>query len=205
MKIYLHIGLHKTGTSFLQKLIFPKLKDIDYYNPKFDDVFKIKPKNITLISNEAVAGNPYSLNKKDRYETLNFIKKLFPKANIIFVKRKPKYWINSLYKQYIRSGGVYNFQRWFNEIFDFDFLDDKYENELKKNFKNVLILDYEELKEKPETFIKKLCNFIGVNVPSYENKTIYSSYTERQIVICRFFNRIGFKRKLNPVWYFGRH
>ena len=194
MEIYLHIGLHKTGTSFLQKVIFPKINGIDFYNPKLNDLKNIKPKIKTLISNESLAGQPYSFNQTDRYKTLNFIKKLYPNANIIFVKRNPKNWINSLYKQYIRGGGVYSFQKWFNDIFDIDFLYDKYENELKKKFKKILILDYEELKEKPDLFIKKLCSYIGVDVPVYENKTIYSSYTNQQMIICRFFNRMVLKK-----------
>lgn len=204
-EIYLHIGLHKTGTSFLQKMIFPKIKDISFYYPKINEIKDIKPKNKTLISNESIAGQPYLLNKTNRYEMLNYIKKIFPNANIIFVKRNHKDWINSLYKQYIRSGGVYSFQRWFNSIFDLDYIYNKYENELKKKFKNVLILNYEELKEKPDLFIKKLCNFMSVDLPVYEIKNIYSSYTNYQVIICRFFNRIGFKRKLNPIWYIGRH
>ncbi|KPA10239.1 hypothetical protein MHK_009553 [Candidatus Magnetomorum sp. HK-1] len=41
MKIVLHIGFHKTGTTFLQSKIFPKIKDIKYLGKYYD-----KRKNI---------------------------------------------------------------------------------------------------------------------------------------------------------------
>ena len=36
-KIILHIGLHKTGTTFLQNHIFPRLKNTNYFNQKLNN------------------------------------------------------------------------------------------------------------------------------------------------------------------------
>ena len=61
-EIFIHIGMHKTGSSFLQNEIFPKL-DINYFRPK--DEYIIKPgKN--LISNESFMGNPFIDSDFDR-------------------------------------------------------------------------------------------------------------------------------------------
>ena len=57
MSMIVHVGLHKTGTTFLQREIFPKIKNVNYNR----DVFWVKnyKNKINVISNEWLSGQPY--------------------------------------------------------------------------------------------------------------------------------------------------
>ncbi|WEG12876.1 sulfotransferase domain-containing protein [Pullulanibacillus sp. KACC 23026] len=132
--IYLHIGYHKTATTFLQRIIFPKLKQLNYIN-KTGEALKrmnqIRTKKLTkkeiesfrkfinkkdngkpiLISNEGFSGNPlHSKKTKKQFEVLEDLRKIFPPSefdvHIIVGIREQVSLLTSLYLQYIKMGGV---------------------------------------------------------------------------------------------------
>jgi len=122
---FFHIGLQKTGTTFLQKEIFPQLKKTCYFsfykaiseldtlrlskneNQVFNAAKKIKKvfngeKN--LISYELLY-DLYFMDQTELNRVANRIKKFFPNAKIILGIREQASAINSIYKQYVFSGG----------------------------------------------------------------------------------------------------
>lgn len=133
MKIFIHIGYHKTGTSYLQKVIFPKLDQVNFIrtednrqlfwklyhqDPLNFDVNKTKDdlqkymhnSKINLISNENSSGThhyKYINNKNIADKLFN----LFPRAKIIITIRNQFDFIISLYKQYISRGGTVSFKK----------------------------------------------------------------------------------------------
>jgi hypothetical protein len=140
MAVYFHIGLHKTGSTFLQKKVFPHLKDcfsvsyfsnkkyfkevenLQKFNPlnfkkkKIDNLLKLKnkKKNILLSSEQFSGSGNFSqiaaLN--NFYNNFFFIKKFFPKAKIILIIRNQKDIINSYYKDEVSRGLTLNFEKW---------------------------------------------------------------------------------------------
>jgi hypothetical protein len=131
--IYLHIGLWKTGTTFLQKMIFPKLKNVNYIifrNDKEmlevmdklrfsilsnDDSKKLQLvvstkllKDRNLISAEGLSGSAYFVHDNYRSNILKNIEKVFTNFNvkIILGIREQSSIIVSLYKQYLYRGGT---------------------------------------------------------------------------------------------------
>ena len=94
VKTILHIGMQRTGTTFLQHEIFPKLS-IRYITPSFfryGDIGTLAErhsyvlKEDTLVSNENIYCDMWS--KEDmRFERLGILSKLFPEAHIIFAIR----------------------------------------------------------------------------------------------------------------------
>lgn len=128
--LYFHIGLTKTGTTFLQKELFPKLKGINYVkenepnlrrllikildkeslifnsNECKKEVIKyLKPNQANLISNETLSGYPY-IQYRDRVSILDKLHHMFPKAKIIVGIRSQPEMISSFYNQYVQMGGV---------------------------------------------------------------------------------------------------
>jgi len=146
MKVYLHIGMPRTGTTFLQQEIFPMIEDINFINfryhggilfkmvsiNKFNNIFS----NIENVEYETVEKNvlPYLRNDKinllsdeniydnmwlgedRRWRRINRLKELFPSAKIIFGIREKDSLLRSLYKKYVMDGGILSFDEFIQTI-----------------------------------------------------------------------------------------
>jgi len=128
--ILVHIGYHKTGTTWLQRvlfnnsaigfalpfsnqeilplLVYPHALDFNphtcrkHFQPKL--VEASKRGLIPVLSSEELSGNPHS----DGYASKEFADRLmavFPEARILIVIREQKDMIVSTYKQYVKVGG----------------------------------------------------------------------------------------------------
>ena len=185
MEIYIHIGLEKTGSTFLQRNVFPNLKDVNYVSqwtssnreklllsPVYDD-------KINLFSDEIFSlHDSQETHRCSRVEIANRLHKIFPYANIILVLRDKEDWMRSLHRQYTTNTPNVSFNKWYDTVFVQDDLDyDGYVNHLKSLFNDVFILQYETLKNNPDEFVKQICNYIGVPVPVYKNEFVNKSGT----------------------------
>jgi len=200
--VIIHVGLHKTGTSFLQKEVFPNIKNAEvfgYANKVFNFKTKLSDKKINIISEEGLSGNLHTKIKTvDRETITSRLHAVFPDAKIIVVFRNKEDWIKSLYSEYIKLGGYETFNYWKTEILDETCLNfDKYEKCLKKLFDYVLVCRYEDLKNDTDVFIKNICDFICVKVPEYDNKYRNIGLDDTAIRHWRKLNR-WFKSVNNP-------
>lgn len=124
--IYLHLGMPKTGTTFLQARCFPYLKGVRYRdqrimdlldriiytNPTFLDLKEIKEQaeslletiveESLLISHERLFGNML-MNYYDNLYLTNCLRALFPEAKIIIIIRRQDDLVESIYKQSLQS------------------------------------------------------------------------------------------------------
>ncbi|MDQ0298121.1 hypothetical protein J2S78_000529 [Salibacterium salarium] len=132
-KVYVHIGFHKTATSFLQRCIYPKMKSVRYikygalkkqlYNLRLktledEEIQQIREKILTfykkkpiLISYEGLSGSPFSQKRsKSNIKVLEDIRRVFPEeefdVHIIVGIREQVNLLTSLYVQYVHQGGV---------------------------------------------------------------------------------------------------
>jgi len=189
-RIIFHIGLPKTGTTFLQKNVFPYIKEITYFNCieywRAEDKMFLNPfflqfnSGVNLISDERICGlgylnHPY-ISMLDRIRTL---KKVYPEAEIIFVTRDLEYLTVSLYKQYGKySYGVLNFNEWFDTELDLSMITGIHDTieYIVKNFKDSLILDYGKLLENQDGFIQEITDFLGApRLTEYNRKRLHVS------------------------------
>jgi len=135
VKLIIHLGIHKTGTTFLQKNVFPNLpllylnqlelkafysyilfEDDLTFNPKvaynlFYQVLIKKFKNFTdsdtvVISNEDLYGIPWigTIIRKRNIDRLLIV---FDELQFILTIRNQYTLMESLYSQYVKSGGIY--------------------------------------------------------------------------------------------------
>ena len=127
-EVIVHMGLPKTGTSFLQKKFFRNLEGVEYYDdhstifevirllPNLShetDMSEIKAKiddyiietgiRKLIISNESLFGHPLH-NYWNHSMLLNNIKTLFPNANLVVVVRNQVDFFESLFKFAIKLG-----------------------------------------------------------------------------------------------------
>ncbi len=211
--IYLHIGLHKTGTTFLQNKIFTKIKNINYISGK--NIYNITGSyDVTLISNEAISGlgfkglkEPYI---KQLINSVRRLKQTFRHPKLIIGLREPSSLINSFYKQYLQIGGTLNFKdfkRENNEVLKKGdltaFLDELTNLYGKENF---FIYFQEDLRNKPDVVIKSLLNFmelkdcnIKIEKESSINKSLPDNL-EKTLIFLNKTNKI-FNGKLNNYFF----
>lgn len=184
MDIILHIGLHKTGTTFLQRCFFPEL-ELDFHRSvnAFDHQRSTRLKyRKLLISDENLSGRPWIRPKFrsdlegggrwiENFEAcvLN-LKDVFPNAKIILGVREHMSLLTSLYLQYLHEGGI----REVDDFFHMDasaggiigFEDLKFRRRIEFLMKyfdgRVFVYDQSELVLGQEVELRRIARFIGV-------------------------------------------
>lgn len=133
MKVFIYLGLHKTGSTYLQKFFFPLYKnqcgyislrnegrkflnyivdcnDLEFDAKKGRDVFKSvlgsidhKGNKVTFCE-EILSGAPWD-NAKDRVKYIKRLCKIFDDIHFIVAFRNQEDLTLSLYYEYIKKGG----------------------------------------------------------------------------------------------------
>ena len=192
--IYLHIGLHKTGTSFLQREIFPKMKEIDFrYHRKYIyDISVCSDKTKILFSDENYSVSmPHYRHMYECEDALLNFKKLFPDAKIIIGTRNKDKWLYSCYCQFVKGNGGYISYTEYLKKYEKDILDfDEYVAEVKSLWSDVFVYDFSEFRKDSHKVIKSMCDFMGCSVPTYENNKVNVKLNKNQILLLRTMNRI---------------
>ncbi|MCK5018149.1 MAG: hypothetical protein KAS32_13920 [Candidatus Peribacteraceae bacterium] len=164
----IHVGLHKTGTSWLQYEVFPRISK-------------------QIISNELFSGRPFRLTIDDiidtneRFHYAEILRKTFGDVKILVGLREKDSLVASLYSQYLKGGGAVNFDIWKDTQLNRKYLDyDSYTAYLKKLFSDVKVYWYEEMNENKKLFIEELCTWLGCDVPDYNDYVINKGLTKYQ-------------------------
>lgn len=204
-KLTLHIGLHKTGTTFLQRQYFPYFEDTHYFNKNlaFQNLAYKRNRNF-FISNETLSGRPWNEEWKrgiknsfswlESFEmATDNMQQLFPDAHIVVVFRKQGDLLISLYKQYIQEGGELNFQNFYNEngvLKEKDLALKPRLDILNEKFSRVSVLSFEEFKSEGVEYFDKFFNSIGYSRRDFGNvKRENSSISGRKIELLRGVNK----------------
>jgi hypothetical protein len=195
----MHVGLHKSGSTFLQKTVFPAMAGVNYlegfalgdYLRRGDaDLSKIP-----LISTEGGLGWPYPLTEGPNYERLDFLIELFAITHVILVVREFRSWTRSLYFQTIKEGGVLSIEDWCRAntgLARWKNVRAELEERLGAHGVKLLVLSQEQLREDRTRFLGDLCAFIDVEVPALEKSGSHnvSRYGTLTIALARLVNRI---------------
>lgn len=229
MKVYLHLGIHKTGSSFLQKEFFSKYKnqilfinranlfEFKWYILHTDD-FAFQPEKAleifnsivrkfgdferVVLSDEEFYGNPF-IGVIDRKRNIDRFIKVFGDSLFVFIFiRNQQSLIDSLYKQYIKTGGTASFYDFLNYkryplFFNLDYLKyDKYLNYIRIILgpTRMKVLLYEDLINDKQTVLRDIDSFIKNEMSNYilsPNNDIRANASLKggNVPIMRFFNK----------------
>lgn len=196
-KVFFHVGLPKTASTFLQVKVFPKFEGIKYIKKhdfkKKDQIIKNSGFNRILLSVELDLDIDAGKNKaKD-------VAANYPNSFAIVVLRKHGSWLKSKYKYYLRKHGTRTFQEYYHPNRQETILSDKnlrfYPKIkfLEETFqKPPLVLFQEELKNEPYKVIDLIASYIGANYSrkDIKIKTVKKAYSEKQLKLVRKFNRL---------------
>jgi len=190
-QVFFHVGLGKTGTTYLQYRVFPKLQGIKY-------IQRIKYKSFIyarlieksseqkfLVSNE--------FDRQLEKEARNIASR-YPRAKIIVVLRRQDSWIASQYRRFVKNGFPGTFEGFIDVDNDKGLWprEDLYFHKkllvLEKIFgSKPLVLFHDELVRDPHAFIDKICAFTGTEFAkgSISLRRKHTSYNEKQLKVRR--------------------
>ena len=201
--IYFHVGLAKTGSTFLQNNFFPKLKNIKYIN-----THKYR-RCIDIINNTNY--DSYLISREFDRQLEGEVKKIlnhFPETKIIIVFREHKKWISSQFKRFSKNGYHFKFEDFYNNTNsgywknEYMIYIDKI-NIIKKYSKyDPLVLNFDELKINPHSYLSKISEYTNSNYSksNISLNVVHKSYSEKQLIFLKGFCRIF---KPNPPKYYA--
>lgn len=191
---FIHVGLHKTATTFLQRAVFPGLdlnyiprdhpgiapalrricvQDILVFDAEAtrDEVLPLLSGRKNLISTENLSGSPL-FGYVNRDAILRKLHRTFPYARIIIGIRAQCDIIWSLYRHYIKRGGLKRLEELLVPLGGYDRLDletFKYSFYLRRiedlfGRDNVHICVFEDLVLDQSGYLDKLLAFLGTGL-----------------------------------------
>ncbi len=205
-EIYLHIGLPKTGTTFLQSSVFPFLPEGYDCNPEalqplIDEIDRLNNDVLRFEPNAQQNTNLKDLLEKVRieysgkkilisnealsclgysgcYQTwMPFIFYFFPDAKILMFVRNPLKWMISMYRQSIQQGNFQSYKRFF-------YSDDNQIRPSLNTYQNGKLPKLNILQMDQEKLIAELDNHYGsdkVKVIAFETLKQDSNVVARQL------------------------
>lgn len=170
----IHIGLHKTGTTYLQSSLFPNLKNYNVYRgyESHRQLLKLGREKKIIISDEGISGDLWGMNYlNDFKENIYFLKKTYNNPKIIFGIRNHSSFILSVYKQYLHEKGTNDLDFLYNInntgiIKSEELLLLPKITLLRESFEKVFIYSQESLISNENDFISALTNFLDTDINS---------------------------------------
>jgi hypothetical protein len=185
-EIYIHVGMGRAGSTFLQYRVFPKLKGLQYIQrTRFRKARKI------------IAGGRHSkylvsgeLDPRIIEDYLKDFSNPLSWARPIMVIRRHDEWIASQYRRYLKNGNHWTF----SEFFDLDGDSGYWKKDqlfyypliglLEKYFDHKpLILKYDDLRKDPEGFIRSIADYMGasLDMDRVDTSSKHASYRQKQL------------------------
>lgn len=197
--IFFHVGLGKTGSTYLQYHFFPKLQGVRYIQrtryKQYRQIIEGSQDEKLLFSREF---------DRQLEEEVEKFAHHFPETHAVLILRPPESWAASQYRRFVKNGFSGSFTDFIdvkgnNGFWDRDeLLFSKKIRALEQHFgPDPLILPYQELKESPYRFFDRIAAYIGA---SYDREAIdlspsHRSYNERQLKLMR---KVAGKLALEP-------
>ena len=214
--VFIHVGLHKTGTTYLQSEVFPNLKGITYVPwSRFETFFRPSTHPNCLISREGLSGGLWAP-LEEREATFRALSQSFPEARLLIAFRRHDSYIVSTYRQYLHQGGTLSFPDYFTlgressfmkpEQFVFSpFLD-----WIERYFHtSPFVFFFEELRTNLEPLLAEMTTFLGaesLRPDDLSNRSQNRGLPYYAGSILRRINRFN-RSALNPQgrWYLDNH
>lgn len=193
----IHIGYHKTGTSWLQSVYFPNHPRVavvgahpdlmraiiepdgfafdatvarEFFQPRIGGA--LSAGKVPVLTTERLSGNPHS----GGYDSATIADRLhatFPEAKILIVVRRQLDMAVSMYKQYVRMGGICTLREYLFPprdgripLFRAEFLEyHRLAHYYAQRFgpQQVRVMLYERLRDEPSAFLQELARFSGID------------------------------------------
>ena len=219
---FLHIGLHKTGTTYLQRTVFPAMDLVvsthEATSPRISAAISELRGRPLLISDEGLSGDLFGGHWLEDFErTIDTLAALYQEPRIIVGFREHGSFLLSAYKQYLQEGGTGPFETVFDPargaglILAHEMWYQSRIEYLDARFEHVLVYTNEQMRDNLGGLLGRLADFMGVPAPlesDVQAKHNVSLSGERQARLLRHLNRAsdrlaraGLSRGLYSRWF----
>lgn len=203
----LHIGLHKTGTTFLQRAVFPLWTGIAYVaTDNLEVLLRAPTDRPVLLSREGLSGQNWAPHAV-REISIARLGTMFPKARVMISFRKHSGYIASSYSQYLQRGGYLPFAEYYDHERDHglmkraDFLFQPKIAAVQQHFGSLpFVFLQEEISSSLGDLLRDMERFIGGTAPAPETITqtrFNQSVKYHPAKLLRFLNGLA-RSELNP-------
>ena len=175
---FIHIGLHKTATTYLQKEFFPKL-GLKYFSCE-----ELSCSAKLLYTNRY---NDWNEHMRE-FILLGIYEKYGENVKIIIGVRNKDKWKKSLYNQVVRSTSYFKSFKSFCNLKNSCYVNDyvKYAEFLFGD--NLYIFNYDKFKVDAQKELDKLTSYLGVDRIIYEDKRVNISSSRLKLNLLRLLN-----------------
>jgi hypothetical protein len=170
--LYFHVGLQKTGTTFLQQEVFPKWEGISYLKADLEVLLRLDEKRTYLVSCEGLSGQNWAHHDM-REKSLKRLSEAFPGSRVLISFRKHSGYIVSSYRQYLQRGGALPFDEYFDLANDRGFMKrDDFQfrrkiDAIEEYFRRTpFVFLHEELRKDIEGLLADMECYIGGRAPA---------------------------------------
>jgi hypothetical protein len=224
--LLIHVGMFRTGSTWLQhkyfvesiignSVIIPELEQVkdnlvmphpldfseSVVKKKFSASIKLMDAldKHSILSYECLSGHPYSGGYNSSV-IADRLQDIFPNAKILMVVRNSCTHMNSIYKKYVREGGLQRIEGFLSSrVSDhasyinrsyFEYIKlSKYYIQLYGE-RNVLLLPYELLKHDPKKFAQAISSFSGIkaDISQLETAALNTSGVYGSFIYQRWIN-----------------
>jgi hypothetical protein len=227
--IVIHIGFHKSGSTFIQNY-FEKHPDVFFSRKILSDFVQNHTTKIPNFENEIMENfiflsdmrltvNSWNKTEIERIEDANFseaevrniqlaiAKKLhsrFPSAKILITFREKSELLAPLYFQYLLNGGTKTYSKFSKDSFGVDVLFDY--DFIEKIYtdifglENIKIISFNKLKENPQQFIQSICEMYNILFIVSDFSSVNASLSSHKQSKIRAINKIVF----TLLWLFPK-
>ena len=213
-KVFLHIGLQKTGTTFLQQQVFPRFEGVSYMKKRFRPRLLLEGHDTFLVSNEWILGSPLGSRSTswldDHRRALEKLGKLAPDTRLIVCFRRHSDLLVSLYKQYLHEGGTATIHEFFDPKSDSGWIKPRdlfFYPRIKwieEHFQHrPFVFLFDEIWKHLQSLIDEMGELLGADVPSVDEldrETKNPGVRYYQGKLLRYLNKISEPLHLKNRW-----
>lgn len=189
----IHIGYHRTGTSFLQVELFPLIPDSATVS-ELDDADRIAADTslrLAIMTQEALSSDL----DRDRPELAAELARRFPSARIFIGIRSQYSIMRGVYHLYVKAGGTDDYETFVKarcgRLFDYARLVTAYRAAFGVD--NVFVMRHEDLARQPVASMQDLLRFAGADpdvATRVVNRRTKPSAGDPTMTLLRLRNRI---------------
>lgn len=192
--LFYHVGLSKTGSTFLQHRVFPHLAGVTYLSTRqyrqYVERVRHQPKTARLLLSR-------EFDRQMEREVKQWAAH-YPDTRAILVLRRPDQWLASQYRRFTKNG----FGLSLTEFLDIDHdtgywqRDDLYFSHkidlLREHFTQPpLVLLHDDLLTDPQGFIQRLAHALDatLDLDALDLSPVHASYDAHQLILMRRLGR----------------